>query len=784
MRTLAHTALLAGAVALVASTLGATASAQVAPPRDAKNASYWDRIDHPQADPLHPPLDSYKPLVKIGGASGGAFLPIAAPGKTTIPAQALEEASQFAEANQSQALIIVHKGVVQLERYYGGADANQQFSSHSFAKTLDALAIGAAIAEGRIKSIDEPASRWLPEWRDGQRDAITLRQLLTMSGGFQSAPSSDPASHYLQLHYGADVEAIVRDAPLAYPPGTKFAFDNDNLHPLGLVIERATQMPYADWVATRIWKKAGASDASMLLDREGGRAMSFCCMLAKPRDWIWIGQMFLHDGMGRGQRVVPASWIAAMREPAATNPNYGLQLFLGAAWMDPRINYYATAQKDSLRPAADPDLYYLSGAGGQVLMIVPSEELIILRAGKGSPGWRDQAIPNLLHAALAKDRQSAKVDWSWIYDWRLANKFPPFPWLYDPTSTHYWPTERVASKPAAPLPRKIDRCLTEAAIAPAMDELTRVKSYGFLVWHDGAIEVEHYWPGYGPDTRAESASMHKSVLGLVVGQAIADGRIDSLDTPISRWLTEWAGDPRGAITLRQMMQMTSGLEALPFDMSKGSKASVTQLGGDIEPELLTLKLTDPPGTTFAYGSTVSQLIGVIVQRATGERYADYLSRRLWQPLGAADAYVSLDHPGGLAKTSGTLLARPEDWVRLGLLFIDDGRVGTKQVVDAAWLDAMTTASPQNPNYGMQIWRANPYNANRKYNKANAGGVPARAPFLADDMVFFDGAGAQRVYISKKEHLVIVRLGDSVYDWDDSLVPNVVTAAARTCSAQH
>jgi CubicO group peptidase (beta-lactamase class C family) len=770
-------AVLRSAATALLALLATATLAQVAPPRDAKNASYWERIDHPPADPIHPPTSWYKPVAKLVGAPG-PFLPIAAPGRTTIPAATLDAVSQFAEATASQALIVVHKGVVQLERYYEGTNADVDFSSHSLAKTLDAFAVGAAIDEGLIPDVDQPASRWLPEWRDGKRDAITLRQLLAMSGGFRAPYSTDPASHTMQSYYGSDVEEIVRDAPLVYPPGTEFAYDNDNLHAIGLVIERATHVPYVDFVSSRVWRKLGASDGTMLLDREGGRAMPYCCVLSKPRDWIRVGQMLLDQGRWHGRPVVPAAWIATMREPSPANPNFGLQLFLGAAWMDPRINRQFEAQKDTLRPAAAKDLYYLSGAGGQTLFVVPSEQLVILRVGKAAPGWREQAIPNMIHAALAKDEQA---DWSWIYDWRLATRPPGLVWLQDPTSPRYWPTERVAGKPAAPLPRRIDRCLTEAKLGPAMVELDRVKSYGFLVWRDGAIEVEHYWPGFNANTRAESASMHKSVLGIVVGQAVADGRIASLDLPVSRWLTEWKDDPRGAITLRQMLQMTSGLEALPFDMRKGALASLTQLGADVTPVLLSLKLADPPGEVFNYGSAVSQLVGVIVERATGRRYADYLSTRLWQPLGAADAWVSLDHPGGLAKTSGTLLARPEDWMRLGLLFIDDGRVGAKQVVDPTWLTAMTAPSPKNPNYGMQLWRASPYNPNRKYNVANAGGVPAREPFLSDDMVFFDGAGAQRVYVSRKDRLVIVRLGNSVYDWDDSLVPNVVTAAARACT---
>ncbi len=387
---------------LIAMLLSVTAMAQTAPPRDAKNASFWDRVDHPQADPLQPPRSSYKPLAPMPGAPG-PFLPIAKAGKTTIAPQALDEASKFAEANNSQALIIIHKGAVQLERYYQGTDAKSEFSSHSFAKTLNALAIGAAIADGYIASVDQPASLWLPEWRDGQRDAITLRQLLTMSGGFKNTPATDPASHYMQLHYGSDVQAVVRDAPLAYAPGTNFSYDNDNLQALGVVVARATHLSYVNYVSSLLWQPLGASTAQILMDREDGRAMAYCCIWSKPRDWARLGQMLLNNGQWHGQRILPATYIAEMQKPSAANPRFGFQVQLGAGWLDPFMNRNLEKQKATLVPARAPDLYYLSGSGGLQLAIVPSDELVILRVGKGAPGWREQVLPNLLHAALHPD---------------------------------------------------------------------------------------------------------------------------------------------------------------------------------------------------------------------------------------------------------------------------------------------------------------------------------------------------------------------------------------------
>ncbi len=400
----------------------ATPAGQPAPPpRDAAHAAFWWRIDNPSPNPIDSPYRFYQPLVPLVGAPG-PFLPIAAAGTLTVPAQALDEAAQYVQASNGKALIVVHRGVVQTERYFGGSDADTVFSAHSMAKTLGAAAIGVALREGHIKSLDQPASTWLHEWRDPARAAITLRQLLTMSAGFRNLPSKDLGSHYIQLHYGADVEAIVRDAPLAYAPETDFAWDNDNSHAIGLVIERATGQSYLDYVSSRLWQPLGADNAEQLLDRPGGRAMAYCCVWSKPRDWVRVGQMLLNGGSWQGQRLLDEGFVRELRTPSAANPNFGYQVVVGAAWQDLRLNRRALTQGDDKVASLAPDLYYLSGIGGLQVAVVPSEQLVILRVGKASADWREHVLPNLLVAALRPQPAAALPA---LYDWRQAMQAAP-----------------------------------------------------------------------------------------------------------------------------------------------------------------------------------------------------------------------------------------------------------------------------------------------------------------------------------------------------------------------
>ena len=391
------------------SALADTAPPPPPPPRDAANAQFWWRIDNPSPNPIDAPRSHYQPMISLRGAPS-EFLPIAAPNERTIPEAALEAAAKFVELSNGQAIIVVHRGVVQLQRYYQGGDEKTEFSSASFAKTLGAAAIGVALREGKIQSLDQQASQWLTEWRDPARQDITVRQLLTMSGGFRNKPSRELGSHYIQMHYGADVEAIVRAAPIAYPPGSDFAWDNDNSHALALLLERATGKKFVDYVSEKIWQPLGADDGEQMLDRPGGRAMAYCCLWAKPRDWIRVGQMLLNGGKWQQTRILDESFVQELQSPSAQNPYYGFTVNVGAAWKDDRLNRTARSNGDDKVGTIAPDLYYLSAAGGLQMAMVPSEDLLVLRVGKASKAWRDHVLPNLLVSAIHAERaiQSAK----------------------------------------------------------------------------------------------------------------------------------------------------------------------------------------------------------------------------------------------------------------------------------------------------------------------------------------------------------------------------------------
>jgi len=322
-----------------------------------------------------------------------------------------------------------------------------------------------------------------------------------------------------------------------------------------------------------------------------------------------------------------------------------------------------------------------------------------------------------------------------------------------------------------------DRILSPGAIAELVDYAEQVDSFSLIVHHGGAIQFETYWREFGPDDVTETLSMAKSVLGLTFGFAVEDGSIGSIDDPVTAYIPEWEGTDKERLTIRHVLQMASGLEHFQFDYSllqnPFNKALRLFVGPSMENAILRFELTAEPGSEFNYNSANTQLLLLILERATGRAYADYVSEKLWRPLGAKPATLWMDREGGMPKAYAFFQARPRDWLRIGLAIRNEGVVDGRQVIPAEWLTAMFSPSPNNPKYGLQAWIGSPHVTERFYNRNTPFGVKQNEPFLADDVVFFDGGGGQRVYVIPSADLVIVRTGMTSPDWDDGVIPNIL-----------
>lgn len=377
---------------------------------------WWNVVTH-----LEPDYMDFRPLAAVGGGPV-AELPRARPDGLTVPAEALREAESWAAAVGSYALIVVHWGVIQSEWYAPGWSRDRVTQSQSMAKTVAALAVGAAVAAGHIQSVDQPVSTWLPEWRDDPRGAIRLRELLSMSSGLATPRYSlNPFSADAGFRYllAAERTPVYLQAPLVRPPGAAFEYNDLNAALAGLIVQRATGGPYAQFIDRSLWRPMGGEPASVWLDNPGpgAVAMTACCLLARPLDWVRIGLLMKDRGLVRGAPVIPAAWVDAMTTPSPAYAGYGYFTWLGAGVQaDPRLADRRELQQSE--PFVAPDLFFLLGRGGQRVYVSRALDLVIVRLGPFNgldvlpEGWDNARLPNIVARALrdGAGKSTAPVD--------------------------------------------------------------------------------------------------------------------------------------------------------------------------------------------------------------------------------------------------------------------------------------------------------------------------------------------------------------------------------------
>ena len=358
---------------------------------------FWWRMSSLPKDVYEPDAYFYWPPATIAGRPA-AWLPVAAAGRTTLPAAGLDAAAAWAGARKTNALIIIHRGKVQLERYWNGMQPDLLANGRALTRSITPMLLGFALESGKL-ALDDPLGKFITEWRDDPRGRITVRQLAQNVSGLEVAPSLPVSVVYgnkdLYLAYGGDVVRAAMNYPQVSPPGSRFEVAQENTQLLALVIERATGKPVQTLLSERVWKPIGASDAAFQFDRPGGHARVMCCMRATPRDWARVGQLLVQDGRWEGQQILPAGWVKTMATPSARNPNFGLGLWLGSPYVAKRAYFEG---QPGVIPQSEPfladDVRIMEGGGFRTMFIVPSKQLVILRHGQQVPDWDNAALVN------------------------------------------------------------------------------------------------------------------------------------------------------------------------------------------------------------------------------------------------------------------------------------------------------------------------------------------------------------------------------------------------------
>ena len=299
---------------------------------------------------------------------------------------------------------------------------------------------------------------------------------------------------------------------------------------------------------------------------------------------------------------------------------------------------------------------------------------------------------------------------------------------------------------------------------------------GVIIVKDGEIVLENYHLGNNENTRWMSMSVVKSITATLVGAAIHDGSIKSIDDQITRYLPRFSGTAYDGVTVRNLIQMASGVKwNETYTDPESDRRSMLEAQTSLRPgavlELMaSLPRAAEPGTLWNYSTGETHLVGALVRAATGKPVSDYLSEKIWANFGMeADATWWLESPGGLEVGGSGLAATLRDYARFGMFLLNDGRIGDERILPEGWVAEAGSAkiiNGERVDYGYMLWPIE-----------NAKGTLNEGAYAAM------GIFGQYVYVNPRENIVIAVWGAQPKPVDTEVIPSsdffaAVSAALR------
>ncbi len=232
--------------------------------------------------------------------------------------------------NKPAAVIVIANDTIVYEKYYGGWDRTSQSNIFSVTKTVTAMLCGIALKEGCIKRLADPVTDYIPELKtkDPLFDSLKIEHLLDMTAGlkFDENYSWNPFSKMARLYMGNNAMRVVKGMKFSHTPGERYHYDSMTTAILGIVIERATGMPYAQYLSEKVWQRLGMErDASVSLDSKRHRvAKSYGGLSTNVRDLAKIGRLFMDGGSWNGRQIVDSAFVArslSTHKSGKTNKN-------------------------------------------------------------------------------------------------------------------------------------------------------------------------------------------------------------------------------------------------------------------------------------------------------------------------------------------------------------------------------------------------------------------------------------------------------------------------------
>ncbi len=308
---------------------------------------------------------------------------------------------------------------------------------------------------------------------------------------------------------------------------------------------------------------------------------------------------------------------------------------------------------------------------------------------------------------------------------------------------------KVRELPKAKIPLKNVKFEAGGKKCDLFDYLATNRIVGLLILKNGEVVLEDYELGVGSDTRWPSYSVAKSATSTLIGAALQDGSLGSLDDPVTKYVPALKGGGYEGVSVRNVIQMASGVKwdetytDPKSDRRKMLEIQLQQKPGSILAFMSSLPKAGAPGTIWNYNTGETFVVGAIVEGATNKPLAQYLSEKIWKPWGMeSDAKWQLESPNGMGFGGGGLLATLRDFARIGLLVQADGVIDGQRIVPPGWFEeagSSKVVGGKTEDYGYLWWTF-------PKNEAVHDGA-------------FQGIGifGQHLYINRKENVVIVVL---------------------------
>jgi CubicO group peptidase (beta-lactamase class C family) len=278
------------------------------------------------------------------------------------------------------------------------------------------------------------------------------------------------------------------------------------------------------------------------------------------------------------------------------------------------------------------------------------------------------------------------------------------------------------------------------------DELEAYETTAFLVVKDTALFYEKYYLGYNENEISNSFSAAKSIVSLLIGIAIEEGKIESVFQPVGDFLESFQEGDKSKVLIKDVLSMSSGIRWNEAYMSPFSTTTRAYYGDDLKQLVSDLEMSNEPATEFAYKSINTQILMEVLEVATGQSISDYATNRLWRKIGAEnDALWSLDRAGGMEKAFCCFNSTARDFTRIGQLVLNKGKWKGDQVVPADYIEVATqpadlmTSKNNIPHYGYQWWIVN---------------------YEGKQIPYARGILGQYIFVLKDKNAVVVRLGKS------------------------